>query len=248
MKFVFLFLFPLLCHAAPITFTFEGQVSSITMRDCLILSPRGGCSSFVDIYGLGTSDFFDGKRISIGDHVRGSFTYDTDKFTLIIDQNGTRGNYMDTETSSTFNGGDISLSSKDYWWESDGYVVENNRYVGIMIDAFLLSMSYRSPEWYIFQSIFLQDSSATVFSDLSPPTELDLNDFSTIYSTIVVGMFNTVSRDYIQVRSTITSLSFDSIDVPEPTPAFLFVAGLLACWTKGRKHAAIWQRHANSAN
>jgi PEP-CTERM motif len=218
--------------ASTVTVTYTGKVASITYADCKTFV-NSSCSAWdfstiMTAHGPGPAD----AQVSTGEAFSGSFVYDAGALLSGLPSDGRQAVYLNAVNKALFAAPHLSLPSAALPASERGSVsVIDNRNGS---DAFFIAQSFFSPQWFGQASLYLGDSTATVFNSFELPTNLQPASFNTNLFQVV--LLYRPDGDQIHVRGSLTSLSFASA-VPEPsTWAMSLMGGLVA--------GAVWRRRS----
>lgn len=216
--------------AATVTVTYTGKVDSITYADCKTFA-NSSCSAW-DFSTATTAHGPAGAQVSTGEAFSGSFIYDAGALLSGLPGDGRQAVYLNAVTKAPFTAPHLRLPSAALPASGLGSVsVVDNRYGS---DAFYIAQPFFSPQWYGQVSLYLGDSTGTLFNSFELPTNLQPASFNTNLFQVV--LLYRPDGDQVHVRGALTSLSFASA-VPEPSAWGLWLAGGLVAGAASRRRA-----------
>lgn len=215
--------------ASTVTVTYTGKVDSITYADCKTFV-NSSCSAW-DFSTITTAHGPADAQVSTGEAFSGSFVYDTGAQLSGLPGDGRQAVYLNAVTQATFTAPNLSLPSATLpAFERGSVSVVDNRNGG---DAFYIAQSFFSPQWFGQASLYLGDSTATVFNSFELPTTLQPESFNTHLFQVV--LLYRPDGDQVHVTGSLTSLTFASA-VPEPSVWMMLLAGGLVAGAASRRH------------
>lgn len=175
------------------------------------------------------SFFYDGLRISEGDHFLGNFSYDPNAPLTGISSDGKQAIYLDGVMDLYFSKTNFNLPTPTLPQSLfHAFSVVNDRYGS---DSFHIFNSFFNSSWSITISLMLLDRDGTVYNDFSIPTIFNLDDFENL--SFRMGFLRREDGDQLQVYGHLSD--FSAAPIPEPTTMLLFGFGLLGIAGMSRK-------------
>jgi hypothetical protein len=218
--------------AASVTVSYSGQVGSLTYADCQNFV-NGNCTSW-NFSSIQTTNFLAGSTIGVGQSFNGSFSYDSNAVMAPVSGDGFQGVYLNAVASSGFRSSTLTLPSISLSSTGGGNVSVVNGRDGY--DALLVQDYYSNSNFFVSMKTFQLDSTGTVFSSFSLPTNLGMSSFN--HNSFGLGMLRRADGDQVQLVGTLTSIVIAPA-VPEPTTALLVGAGLLLLAVRAARKASM---------
>jgi hypothetical protein len=147
-----------------------------------------------------------------GEAFSGSFVYDTGARLSGLPGDGRQAVYLNVVSKAAFSAPHFGLPSArlpsfERWSVS---VVDNRN----GSDAFFIAQDFFSPQWFGQVSLYLGDSTASVFNSFDLPASLQPTSFNSKLFQVV--LLYRPDGDQVHLHGSLTSLSFTS-SVPEPS-------------------------------
>lgn len=216
--------------ATNVTVTYAGKINSIMYADCKTFV-NSSCSAW-DFSTIMTAHGPADAQVSTGEAFSGSFVYDAGALLSGLPGDGRQAVYLNAVTAN-FIAPHLVLPSAALPASGRGSVsVVDNRYGS---DAFYIAQSFFSPQWYGQVSLYLGDSTGTLFNSFELPTTLEPASFNTNLFQVV--LLYRPDGDQVHVMGALTSLSFASA-VPEPSVWGMLLAGGLVAAAASRRRAS----------
>lgn len=216
--------------ATNVTVTYAGKINSITYADCKTFV-NSSCSAW-DFSTITTANGPADAQVSTGEAFSGSFLYDTGARLSGLPGDGRQAVYLDAVSKAPFNAPNFSLPSATLpsFQRGSVSVVDNRNGT----DAFYIAQDFFSPQWFGQVSLYLGDSTATVFNSFELPATLQPTSFNSNLFQVV--LLYRPDGDQVHLHGSLTSLSFASA-VPEPSAWLTFLAGGIVAVAASRRRA-----------
>lgn len=206
--------------AALVGWSFSATVSGLFTYD-------GATKEIVHV----SSSDFPGSQVSIGDHVSGSFVFDTNtplspyyqpptesagSYLAYVDENPGRG------LQFTFDGKNLAFNARPFTLLQ----IRNDAASASGWDTFDLSSSSIFSSTSLFQvaGISLMDSTGAALNGPGLPTDLQLKSY--FFHEFTTGWVRSSDGNQLQVQATLTDLTPLATPVPEPSAFALLLLGL----------------------